>query len=53
MNKWVVCRKSRGYLYKDNVKDRLETNFDIDLVGLIKGEVDDSFIVWLNSLLLA
>jgi hypothetical protein len=47
MNKWVVCRNGRGYLYKDNIKERLETNFDIDSVGLIEGEVDDSFIVWL------
>lgn len=48
MSKWVVCRKGRGYLYnKDNVKERLETNFDIDSVGLVKSEDGDNFIVWL------
>jgi hypothetical protein len=47
MSKWVVCHKGRGHLYKDNIKERLETNFDIDSVGLVKGEDGDSFIVWL------
>lgn len=45
MSKWVVCHKGKGYLYKDNIKERLETNFDIDSVGLVKGEDGDSFIV--------
>ena len=36
MSKWVVCHKGKGNLYKDNVKERLETNFDIDSVGLVR-----------------
>ena len=30
MSDWVVCHKGRGFLYKDNIKERLETNFDKD-----------------------
>jgi hypothetical protein len=47
MSKWVVCRKGTGYIYKNNIKERLKTNFDIDSVGLIKEEIGDDFIVWL------
>jgi len=35
MSKWVVCHKGKGNLYKDNIKERLETNFDIDSVGQV------------------
>lgn len=47
MSKWVVCLKGSGYLCKDNTKERFETSFAVDSVGLIKGEDGDSFIVWL------
>lgn len=47
MSKWVVCYKGKGNLYKDNIKERLETNFDVDSVGLVNGEDGDDFIVWL------
>lgn len=46
MNKWVVCHEGKGHLYKNNIKEKLETNFDVDSVGLIKEEKDD-YIVWL------
>jgi hypothetical protein len=36
MNRWVVCKQGKGYLFKDSVQERLETNFDKDAVGLIK-----------------
>ena len=26
MNKWIVCRKGKGHLYKNGSKERLETN---------------------------
>lgn len=47
MSKWVVCRKGKGHIYKNNVKEKLETNFDVDSVGLVKEENEDDFIVWL------
>jgi len=47
MNEWVVCRQGKGYLFKDNIQEKIETNFDKDAVGLIKEEKGDNFLVWL------
>jgi len=47
MNEWVVCRKSKGYLFKNNAQEKIETNFDKNAVGLIKEEKGESFLVWL------
>jgi len=47
MNNWIVCKHGKGFLYKDNIKERFETNFDKDAIGLIKEERDDDFLVWL------
>ena len=47
MNDWVVCRQGKGYLFKNNTQERLETNFDKDSVGLIREDRGDNFLVWL------
>jgi len=47
MKGWVVCRKGKGFLYKNNVQEKLETNFDKDAVGLIKEDREDNVLVWL------
>jgi transcription elongation factor Elf1 len=47
MNRWVVCREGKGYLFKDNIQEKLKTNFDKDAVGLIKEYRGDDFLVWL------
>jgi len=47
VSRWVVCKQGKGYLYKNGVKERFETNFDKDAVGLIKEEHGDDFLVWL------
>jgi transcription elongation factor Elf1 len=47
MNGWVVCKQGKGYLFKDGIQERLETNFDKDAVGLIKEDRGDDFLVWL------
>lgn len=47
MNGWVVCRKGKGFLYKNNAQEKLETNFDKDAVGLIKEDREDNVLVWL------
>jgi hypothetical protein len=47
LNKWVVCPKGQGYLVNNNIQETIETNFDIDSVGLIKEEQGDNFLIWL------
>jgi transcription elongation factor Elf1 len=47
MNRWVVCKQGEGYLFKNNIQEKLETNFDRDSVGLIKENRGDNFLVWL------
>ena len=47
MNDWVVCKQGKGYLFKNNTQERLETNFDKDSVGLIREDRGDNFLVWL------
>ena len=47
MNGWVVCRKGKGFLYKNNAQEKLETNFDKDAIGLIKEDKEDNVLVWL------
>jgi hypothetical protein len=47
VSEWVVCRQGKGYLFKNNTQEKLETNFDKDSVGLIKEDRDDNFLIWL------
>jgi hypothetical protein len=47
MNKWVVCKQGKGYLFKDNIQEKFETNFGKDAVGAIKEERGEYFLVWL------
>jgi hypothetical protein len=47
MNGWVVCKQGKGYLVKDNVQEKLETNFDKDAVGIIKEDRGENFLIWL------
>ena len=47
MNKWVVCKEGKGYLFKDGVQERRETNFDKGAVGLIKEDRCDDYLIWL------
>jgi hypothetical protein len=47
MNGWVVCRQGKGYLVKDNVQEKLQTNFDKDAVGIIREDRGETVLVWL------
>jgi transcription elongation factor Elf1 len=47
MNSWVVCKQGKGYLFKNNIQEKLETNFDKDTVGLIREDRGDNLLVWL------
>ena len=47
MNDWVVCKKGKGYLTKDNIQEKFETNFDKDAIGIIKEDKGNNFLVWL------
>jgi transcription elongation factor Elf1 len=47
MNKWGVCKQGKGYLFKDNIQGKFETNFGKDAVGVIKEERGEYFLVWL------
>jgi hypothetical protein len=44
---WVVCKQGKGYLFRNNIQEKIETNFDRDSVGLIKENRGDNFLVWL------
>ena len=47
MNNWVVCKQGKGYLFKDSIQEKYETNFDKDSVGIIKEERGEYFLIWL------
>jgi hypothetical protein len=47
VNRWVVCKHGKGYLFKNSIQEKLETNFDKDSVGLIIDDRGDNFLVWL------
>jgi transcription elongation factor Elf1 len=47
MKEWVVCKQGRGYLFKNDIQEKIETNFDKDAVGLIKEERGAHFLIWL------
>jgi hypothetical protein len=47
MNGWVVCRQGKGYLLKDSVQEKLQTNFDKDAVGIIREDRGENILVWL------
>ena len=47
MNEWVVCKQGRGFLFKDNIQEKYETNFDKDSVGIIKEDKGENYLIWL------
>jgi len=47
MYNWVVCKKGRGYLLKDNIQEKFETNFDKDAMGIIKEVRENNLLIWL------
>jgi hypothetical protein len=47
MNGWVVCKQGKGYLVKNDVQEKFETNFDKDAVGIIKEERGENLLIWL------
>jgi hypothetical protein len=47
MKKWVVCLSGNGFLLKNDVKEKYESTFDINSIGLIKKEYDNNnFLIW-------
>jgi len=47
MMDWVVCNGS-GYVFANNKKEKLKTNFAKDAVGLVREKYDDEHsVVWL------
>jgi hypothetical protein len=47
MNGWVVCKQGKGYLVKNDVQEKLKTNFDKDAVGIIKEDRGENLLIWL------
>lgn len=45
--KWVVCKKGKGKLIKNDKEERFETNFAVDAIGLVEHEEGEYYIVWI------